>query len=130
LRAGSGILFSICLLLFIGHVPPASALTAGELLAQCEQLERSWVIRGGDVQINIGQLDASSMLDAGKCWGFLNAYFDLAYVKLFNTENPTAPPTSPLHACPPNGISFTQMIRMFLHEARNNPGALNQDASL
>ena len=28
------------------------ALTAGELLAQCEQLERIWVIKGGEIVIN------------------------------------------------------------------------------
>jgi hypothetical protein len=108
------------LLLFVGR-EPASALTAGELLAQCEQL--SWMIRGKDVEININH-DPSSMFDAGKCWGFLNAYFDLA----LNTESPNAPLTNPLHACPPNGISFTLMIKMFLDEARNNPDALHQDA--
>jgi Rap1a immunity proteins len=117
------IAFSICLLLFVGH-EPASALTAGELLAQCEQLERTWVISGTDVQIT------RPNFDAGQCWGFLSAYFELAYVKLSNTENPTAPPTNPLHTCPPKGISFTQMVRMFLQEARNNAGALHQNASL
>jgi hypothetical protein len=33
--------------------------------------------------------------------GYLNAYFDIAYVSLFNSENPSAPPTRPLGACPP-----------------------------
>jgi hypothetical protein len=108
-------------------VSSASAMTAGELLGQCEQLERNWVTRGSDVQIDMS--DASITFEAGQCWGFLNAYFELAYVKLFNTEKPTAPATNPLHACPPNGaLSNTQLIRMFLHEARNNPSELNQGA--
>jgi hypothetical protein len=51
----------------------------------------------------------------------LNTYLELAYVKESNTEGV-------LHTCPPKGISSTQMIRMFLQEARNNPGALHQDA--
>lgn len=121
------IAFSICLLLFVGH-EPASALTAGELLAQCEQLERMWVIKGSDIQINTSRADV--MFDAGQCWGFLSAYFELAYWKVSNSENPTAPPTNPLHTCPPKGISSSQMIRMFLQEARNNAGALHQNASL
>jgi hypothetical protein len=33
--------------ILVGASAKASALTGGELLAQCEQLERAWVIQGG-----------------------------------------------------------------------------------
>ncbi len=120
------LILSVALLLLIGH-RTASALTAGELLAECEQLERSWVIKGRDIEIRpLG--GASDMMDAGRCWGYLDAYFEMAYLQLHNPENPTAPPTNPLNACPPNGVSLTQVIRMFLQQARNSPGALHQTA--
>jgi hypothetical protein len=116
-------LFPIGLFLLVGHVP-ASALTAGELLAQCEQLERSWVIRGtSDVEIT-----RPDFFDAGRCWGYLAAFFEIGSFRVFNPENPTAPLTNPLHMCLPKGMNSTQVIRMFLQQARNNPGSLHQNA--
>ena len=56
-------------LMLVGLSARASALTAGELLAQCEQLERNWVIQGKDVQIRAGRGE----IDMGKCWGYTSA---------------------------------------------------------
>jgi hypothetical protein len=112
--------------LLVGASAPAAAMKAGDLLAQCEQLERAWVIQGKDVQIRTGGgIDGVAV---GKCWGYLNAFFDIAYVSFLNSEDPSAPPTHPLNACPPKGVSLTQFIRMFLQKARNNPAKLHEDA--
>jgi Rap1a immunity proteins len=110
--------------MLVGLSARASALTGNELLAECEQLEKAWVIQGKDVQIRRGMNE----IDMGKCWGYLNAYFDLAYMTLVDPENPTGPPKPLLHVCPPNGVSFVQFIRMFLQRARNNPAQLHTSA--
>jgi Rap1a immunity proteins len=113
-------------LMLVGLSTQVSALTGGELLAECEQLEKAWVIQGKDVQIRTGR--GSNELAMGKCWGYLNAYFEIAYINLVDPDNPNAPPTHPLYACPPSGVSLTQFIRMFLQKARNNPAQLHQPA--
>ena len=51
-----------------GGSVPASAQTTGELLAQCEQLERTWVIEGKEISIRGGGVRGA--IDAGKCWGY------------------------------------------------------------
>jgi hypothetical protein len=105
-------------LMLVGASVPASALTSGQLLAQCEQLE-PWQIQGKEVRIR--------SIDAGVCWGYLRAYFDLAYLVLSDPSEPNAP-HRPLLACPPSGVSFVQFARMFLQKARNNPARLHEDA--
>jgi len=112
--------------LLVGASAPAAAMKTGELLAQCEQLEKVWVIVGNDVRFRTGS--GINEVIVGRCWGYLNAYFDIAYVSLFNSENPSAPPTRPLGACPPTGVSLTQFVRMFLQKARANPAQLHEDA--
>jgi len=103
----------------------ASAETAGELLAHCEQLERSWVIQDKNVSI---RANTTGSIDAGKCWGYLHAYFDIAYMNLIDADKPDAPPIRPLGACPPKGVSLVQFIRMFLQKARNTPAELHHEA--
>jgi Rap1a immunity proteins len=112
--------------MLVGLSAPALALTGNELLAECEQLERAWVIQGKDVQIRTG--GGIDHIAVGRCWGYLQAYFEIAYIHLVNSEDPNAAPTRPLNACPPNGVSLTQFIRMFLQKARNNPAQLHQPA--
>jgi hypothetical protein len=112
--------------MLVGLSARASALTGGELLAECEQLERAWVIQGKDIQIRTG--GGTNQISVGKCWGYLEAYFDIAYVSVIDANNPNAPPTHPLNACPPKGVSLTQFIRMFLQKARNNPAQLHEPA--
>jgi hypothetical protein len=107
--AAKRIAFSVCLFLFVGHVP-ASAITAGELLGQCEQLERSWVIKGENIEIYPNP--KMDKFEVGKCWGYLNAHFDLGYLRLFDPAHPTEPLTNPLDVCLPTGMRLTQLIRM------------------
>jgi hypothetical protein len=111
-------------LVLVGLSARASALTGNELLAQCEQLEKAWVIQGKDVQIRRGMNE----IDMGKCWGYLNAYLEIAYASWVDPDNPNAPPTRSLNACPPKGLSLVQFIRMFLQRARNNPAQLHEPA--
>jgi hypothetical protein len=105
----------------------ASALTAGELLNQCEQLERNWVIQGSTISLR-SKPGLDIEMPAWRCYGYLQAYFNLSYVQLTNADDPTAPPLRPLMACPPTGISFTQFVRMFLQEARSHPAELHEEA--
>jgi hypothetical protein len=99
----------------------ALAITAGELLAQCEQLEKVWVIQGNGVSIPI----TSAGMNGQKCLGYLSAYHEMAYMKWADPDDPDAPPTPVLHACLPKGIDNVQLIRMFLKKARNNPAELH-----
>jgi len=108
-------------LLLVSVSGKASAITAGELLAQCEQLEKSWVIEGKNIRIPINDAGVS----AGKCWGYLSAYHEIAYMRFVDRDDPSAPQTPALRACPPNGIGIVQFIRMFLQKARSNPAELH-----
>jgi hypothetical protein len=105
---------------------PASAETAGQLLDQCEQLQRNWVIRDNKVYFarDVGE---AGMSDMGKCWGYLNAYFDLGYIRLLDRSHPNAPAKNPLNVCLPS-MHFSQFVRIFLHEANNHPRELNENA--
>ena len=105
--------------ILVGGTVRASALTAGELLAQCEQLE-PWEVQGKDVLIR--------NINAGVCWGYLQAVFDLAYVAWHEADKPNEPPTRPIGACLPNGISRVQFAQMFLQKARDSPAQLHEGA--
>jgi len=104
----------------------ANALSAGELLANCEQLERIWIVDGNRVGFQLN--DASAAAAGSKCWGYLNAYLDVAYVVLVDPEKPNDRPTRPLGSCLPKGIGLVQLIRMFLQHARAHPADLHESA--
>lgn len=110
--------------MFAGASAPTSALTASELLAQCGQLEKTWVIQD-DHHVTI----RTDVTDAGRCWGYVNAYLDLSYIKLVDPSKPNEKPTRLLEVCPPSkGFNQLQLVRMFLQEARNQQAELHNPA--
>jgi len=101
-------------------VNAAGPLTVGQLMARCGQLD---VSEHNQVKLRSGSVGAA--LDAGKCWGHLEAYLDLSTIEL------PGPRRHVLGACPPSEqLNFTQMIEMFLEHARNNPSELQKPAAL
>ena len=102
---------------------PATALTASQLLTSCETLERTWSIQpNGSIRFQFN--------DGLSCWGDVQAFFDLSYVQLKSTDRPNDPFTNPLETCPPNGVSLTQLVRMFLQYAREHTADLHYEASM
>jgi hypothetical protein len=100
----------------LGTHAQAAPLTMGQLLVRCAQLDVS-----KDNQVILRSSSVGDVLDAGKCFGHLEAYLDLATVGLNNPNNPNS--THPLGACPPAAeqLNFTKMIAIFLDYARNHP---------
>lgn len=111
-------------LLLMGSAAQASVpLTMGQLLARCSQLDVT-----EDNQVALKSTTLSGALDAGKCWGHLEAYLDLATVTLADPDLPNA--THPLGACPPAAqMNFANMVKMFLAYARSHPADLQQTAA-
>ena len=112
------------LLLLAGPGAQASVpLTMGQLLARCGQLDVT-----EDNQVALKSTTLGDALDAGKCWGHLEAYLDLATIVLGDPNLPNA--THPLGACPPAGqMNFANMVKMFLAFARSHPADLQQTAA-
>jgi hypothetical protein len=98
----------------------ADPLTAGQLMVRCGNLDVS------DNQVKLRSASVGDALDAGKCWGHLEAYLDLASIKLPDANRPGG--TNPLGACPPMGLNFTQVAQLFLQHARSNPAELRKPA--
>jgi len=112
--------------IYLSSHSPAPAMTAGELLGHCEELERAWVIQGKDVSMRpVGTVSA---VNAGKCWGYLEAYFDISYLRIVDPIKPNVSPTALLNVCPPSGVNLSQFIRMFLQKARASPAQLHNGA--
>jgi hypothetical protein len=104
-------------------LPPANAqaapLTMGQLMVRCSQLEVS-----ATNQAKLKSSAPGDVLDAGKCWGHLEAYLDLATIELINPDLPNA--IHPLGSCPRrDDLNFTQMVSMFMQYAQTHP-ALSQ----
>ena len=110
----------VALWLLAGTAAQASVpLTMGQLLARCSQLQVT-----DDSQVTLKSNSIGAALDAGKCWGHLEAYLDLATVELGD------PPSRPLGACPPaEQMNFAHMVRMFTEYARSHPADLQQTAA-
>ena len=102
--------------------PACARISTGQLLSYCEQLEKNWQFTGdGKVEIRGGGTDAF------RCWSYIEAFYELSYLVLVEEDGTQ---THPVKACPPKGVSLTQLIRMFLQYARSNPGELHWEASL
>jgi hypothetical protein len=114
----------LALLLPAGSGAQASVpLTMGQLLARCGQLQVT-----DDNQVTLKSATIGDALDAGKCWGHLEAYLDLATIELSDPNLPNA--TRPLGACPPAGqMNFAHMVKLFLDYARSHPAGLQQTAA-
>ena len=114
---------SAVLLLTAPAAQASVPLTMGQLLARCSQLDVS-----EDNQVGLKSTTLSGALDAGKCWGHLEAYLDLATVTLNDPNLPNA--VHPLGACPPAAqMNFANMVKMFLAYARSHPADLQQTAA-
>lgn len=132
LRAGNHLggcivklLFAVLAALLAAGMPAQASvpLTMGQLLARCSQLEVT-----DDSQVKLKAASVTTALDAGKCWGHLEAYLDLATVELSDPNLPNA--THPLGACPPAAqMNFAHMVRMFMEYARSHPADLQQTAA-
>ncbi len=95
-------------------------MTVGQLAARCGKLDMS-----EPNQIKLRSTATGDALDAGKCWGHLEAYADLASLPLPDSAHP-------MGVCPPykNNISFAELGRMFIQYANANPGDLQKPAAL
>ena len=101
----------------------AAPLTMGQLMVRCNQLE----VTGGN-QAKLKSAMTGDVLDAGKCWGHLEAYLDLATVELLDPDLPNA--VHPLGACPKRDeLNFTQMVQMFMDYARSHPAQYQKPAA-
>jgi hypothetical protein len=101
------------------NVANADPMTVGQLVARCAQLNMTEAN-----QIKLRSTTTGDALDAGKCWGHLEAYTDLASMEL-----PDSP--HPLGVCPPykNNISFAELGQMFLEYAKTHPADLQKPAA-
>lgn len=101
----------------------AAPLTMGQLMVRCNQLE---VTTGNQAKLKSAM--TGDVLDAGKCWGHLEAYLDLATVELLDPDLPNA--VHPLGACPRRDeLNFTQMVQMFMDYARSHPAQYQKPAA-
>jgi hypothetical protein len=101
----------------------AAPLTMGQLMVRCNQLE---VTAGNQAKLKSAM--TGDVLDAGKCWGHLEAYLDLATVELLDPDLPNA--VHPLGACPKRDeLNFTQMVQMFMDYARSHPAQYQKPAA-
>jgi hypothetical protein len=101
----------------------AAPLTMGQLMVRCNQLE---VTSGNQAKLKSAM--TGDVLDAGKCWGHLAAYLDLATVELLDPDLPNA--VHPLGACPNRDeLNFTQMVQMFMAYARSHPAQYQKPAA-
>ena len=101
----------------------AAPLTMGQLMVRCNQLE---VTTGNQAKLKSAM--TGDVLDAGKCWGHLEAYLDLATVELLDPDLPNA--VHPLGACPRRDeLNFTQMVTMFMDYARSHPAQYQKPAA-
>jgi|SoiMethySBSTD1v2_1073268.scaffolds.fasta_scaffold2062490_2 hypothetical protein len=97
----------------------ADPLTAGQLMVRCAKLDVA------DNQVKLRSASVGDALDAGKCWGHLEAYLDLASIKLPGANNANM---HPLGACPPYGLNFTQVAELFLQHIRSTPADFRKPA--
>jgi hypothetical protein len=101
----------------------AAPLTMGQLMVRCNQLE---VTTGNQAKLKSAM--TGDVLDAGKCWGHLEAYLDLATIELLDPDFPNA--VHPLGACPKRDeLNFTQMVQMFMEYARSHPAQYQKPAA-
>ena len=97
----------------------ADPMTAGQLMTRCANLDLS-----KSTEIKLRSTGVGDALDAGKCWGHIEAYVDLASIELPNSAHP-------LGACPPyqNNINFPELANMFLQYAKSHPADLPKPAA-
>ena len=121
MRVRVAALAALAAFLSVGTTAQAAPLTMGQLMTRCEKLD---VSKTNEVLLRSSA--TGDVLDAGKCFGHLEAYLDLAIIEV---NDPAYKYTiHPLGACPPKSeqLNFTKIIAIFLDYARNHP-ELQQD---
>ena len=103
----------------------AAPLTMGQLLVRCKQLD---VTKENEVKLRSASI--GDALDAGKCFGHLEAYLDLATIEVHDPNYKNV--IHPLGACPPPSeqLNFTKIIAMFLNYANNHPEQQQEPAAI
>jgi Rap1a immunity proteins len=116
MRVRVALLAALAAFMAVAGQAQAAPLTMGQLLVRCQHLDVS-----KDNEVILRSSAVGDVLDAGKCFGHLEAYLDLATIVLHDPDNPK--PVHPLLACPPPAeqLNFTKMIGIFLDYARNHP---------
>jgi len=125
MRMGFAMLAGLAALLAAGVPAKAAPLTMGQLLVRCQKLDVSQ-----HNEVILRSEKTGDVLDAGKCFGHLEAYLDLATIEV---HDPAYKYTiHPLGACPPPSeqLNFTKIIAMFLDYARNHPELHEQPAAI
>jgi hypothetical protein len=109
----------------LGTYAQAAPLTMGQLLVRCEKLD---VTKDNEVKLRSAAI--GDVLDAGKCFGHLEAYLDLATIEMRDPNYKHI--IHPLGACPPAAeqLNFLKMIAMFLNHARNHSEEQEMPAAL
>jgi Rap1a immunity proteins len=125
MRMFGAVLAVLAAVMAMGGHAQAAPLTMGQLLVRCAQLDVT-----KDNQIRLRSSSVGDALDAGKCFGHLEAYLDLATVELHVPGIPNA--IHLLDSCPPASaqLNFTKVIAMFLDYARNHPEEQQEPAAL
>jgi len=125
MRAHVAVLAVLAAFVAAGGQAQAAPLTMGQLMVRCAKLDVS-----RDNQVILRSNATGDVLDAGKCFGHLEAYLDLATIEVHDPEYNHI--IHPLGACPPASeqLNFTKMIAMFLDHARNHPEEQEQPAAL
>jgi hypothetical protein len=95
---------------------PAHAVTAKDLLRQCEALEKGAVVKGASVQLPAGR-------EAAECWYYMAAVQDFSAT----VEEEGGP--SVLGSCPSPKTTRLDLIRAFTKYARAHRNDLDVRAS-
>jgi len=125
MRMRIAVLAAMAAFMAVGSQAQAAPLTMGQLMVRCAQLDVS-----KDNQVILRSGATGDVLDAGKCFGHLEAYLDLATIEVHDPNYKHI--IHPLGACPPASeqLNFTKMIGMFLDHARNHPEQREQPAAM
>jgi hypothetical protein len=101
----------------------ADPMTVGQLQARCAKLDLS-----EHNEVKLRSASIGDALDAGKCWGHLEAYLDLATITLPEPGKSTA--IHPIGACAPfNFANFTLVAKLFLRYAETHPAEHQKPAA-
>jgi len=125
MRVHVAVLAVLAAFMALGSHAQAAPLTMGQLMVRCAQLDVS-----KDNEVVVRSSRSVDVLDAGKCFGHIEAYLDLATIEVHDPNYKNV--IHPLGACPPvsEQLNFTKVIAMFLDYARNHPEDREEPAAL
>ena len=98
--------------------PAASSVdSANELLSACEGLLSSSRLEGTNISIPTADYMAN------QCWGYIRAFQDLSYIEVAGDKSTVT------HACPAEGSSELQWVRVFVAYAQKHPERLHESGA-